>query len=119
MTDAILVDANVAVKWVLEEELSDRATALLADAIAARRRIVCPPHMPSEVVNAIYRRARRGDLTDAEVDEAVRTFEAFDLTSHGPPELYGRALAAARAHRLPTIYDSLYVALAALLDTPV
>jgi predicted nucleic acid-binding protein len=60
---AVVVDASVAVKWVLPEEHTDRAHALMAASTQARQRIVGPPHLTVEVVNAIYQRRRRGPPT--------------------------------------------------------
>ena len=50
---AVVVDASVAVKWVLPEEWTDRAQALMAASIQARQRLVGTPHLSIEVVNAI------------------------------------------------------------------
>ena len=57
---AVVVDASVAVKWVLPEAHTDCAQALMAASIQARQRLVGTPHLAIEVVNAIYQRRRRG-----------------------------------------------------------
>jgi predicted nucleic acid-binding protein len=118
---SVVVDASVAVKWVLPEEHTDRAHALMAASIEARQRLVGPPHLPVEVINAIYQRRRRGEpaqrLSEAEADQAVARFFAFPLELVYPPTLYAQAFGFARTHHLSNIYDSAYVVLAELLAT--
>jgi predicted nucleic acid-binding protein len=116
MSNVDVVDASVAIKWLVPEELSDRAHSLLTDHRQLRRRFVGPPHLHSEVANALHQRMRRRDLTASEVDAAVDTLIAFDVQAVGPPDLYRRALTLARAHQLPGVYDTLYVALAEMLE---
>ena len=117
----VVVDASVAVKWVLPEEHTDRAHALMTASIEARQRIVGPPHLPVEVSNAIYQRRRRGEpqqrLSEAEADQALARFLAFPLEFVHPPTLYSQAFAFARTHRLSNVYDSAYVVLAEFLAT--
>jgi len=118
---AVVVDASVAVKWVLPEEHTDRAHALMAASIQARQRIVSPPHLTVEVVNAIYQRRRRGALherlSEAEADQALARFLAFPLALLNPTPLYQQAFAFARIHGLSNVYDSAYVVLAQFLNT--
>jgi predicted nucleic acid-binding protein len=118
---AVVVDASVAVKWVLPEARTDRAQALMAASIQARQRLVGTPHLAIEVVNAIFQRRRRGPpeerLSEAEADQALARFLAFPLELLSPASLYEQAFAFARTHRLSNVYDSAYVVLAQLLNT--
>ncbi|HUZ03271.1 MAG TPA: type II toxin-antitoxin system VapC family toxin [Thermomicrobiaceae bacterium] len=118
-----LVDASVAIKWVLPEEYAEQAVKLRGDSLAVGDQMVYPPHMTSEVMNAIYRRTWRGDpgvrLTLEEADDAAAAFLSLSIRQIRSPRLYQRAWMLAHSYRIPTIYDSLYVALAELLDTPV
>src|SRR5438132_1080829 len=57
----VVVDANVAVKWVLEEEHSDRAQKLFEDVVSAHDRLIGPPILISEVVSVIFQRRRSRD----------------------------------------------------------
>lgn len=112
MTDLEVVDASVAVKWVIEEDYSAQADELLRSASRNRTRIVGPPLLRIEVTNAIFQRRRRGDLTLAEADDAVARFLGIDLDIETPPDLIPRAYAFARDHQLKSIYDCLYAVLA-------
>jgi predicted nucleic acid-binding protein len=117
MNQAIVVDASVAVKWLLDEDLTDRARALLVSAHRARLPVLAPPHLPSEVTNTIHQRFRRKDITETEAEEALAKFLGLPVRLLGPVDLYRRALAFAREHRLGDTYDSLYVVLAEILDS--
>lgn len=111
-------DASVAVKWVVLEEHTDEALALLATSADEGRWLIGPPHLPGEVANAIYQRWRSTDpakhLDSTQADEALARFLAITIDLLNPPNLYISALAFARTHRLPSMYDSVYVTLAQL-----
>lgn len=117
MNHAVVVDANVAIKWVVHEEHTEQARALLADSARALRPIVAPPHLPVEVTNAIYQKLSRRDLTNDEAEEALARFFQFRIELVAPPDLYQSAFAFARAYNLQNSYDSIYVVLARWLDT--
>ena len=61
-----VIDASVAIKWVCEEEGSDRAAALLDG-----RPLAAPSFWLVEAANALWRRARQGELATAEADERI------------------------------------------------
>lgn len=123
MTAIVLVDASVAIKWVVAETESSQAAALLYDAVQAQHRIVGPPHLKSEVINAVYRRTLRGRPEEGQLAfslaaEAVAAFLSFPLTILEPAELYQQGFQLAHRFGLRTICDSLYIALAVLLEAP-
>jgi predicted nucleic acid-binding protein len=112
----VVADASVALKWVLDEDFSDRAEALFNDTVGQGLPIFAPPHLTSEVTNALYRRSLRREhaITAQVADEALITFLSFPIRLMTPANLYPEALRFARAHRVGSIYDSLYVVLAQL-----
>ncbi len=104
----MIIDASVAVKWFIPEADSDRAIALVAD-----RRLRAPPLLLTEVGNAIWKKLRRGDLTER-FDLLARHAELQDLV-----EIVGGrdAELATRAFELSlmldhAIYDCVYLAMA-------
>ncbi len=108
----VVVDASLAVGWVVTEEHSNAARLLLQDWQARTMRRVVPGWFAAEVANVLYRRIRRQELTlqraqaglDAILDEVV----AVDV---GPAHAK-RAMELALACGLPASYDALYLALA-------
>jgi predicted nucleic acid-binding protein len=120
MNHAVVVDASVALKWVVFEEFTDHARALYHDALLDHRPILVPPHFPSEATSALYQRTRTRQparaLTEDEAYEALTWLSRFPLAAAGSANLYERGFLFARDHRLPSLYDSLYVVLAQLLN---
>lgn len=81
--------------------------------------LVAPPHLPSEVVSAIYRRYRAADLTEFEAEEAIVTLAELPIELLYPPNLPVQALAIARELNLSTTYDAFYIALSEILGCEV
>src|SRR3990170_4404672 len=109
----VVVDASVAVKWLIGEDFSWEAQALYEAAGRARLRIVAPPHFPGEVLNALYQRTRRRGpayrIPEARAEQLAAGFLRLGVEVESPEDLYLTAFRFARAQRLPSIYDALYV----------
>lgn len=103
----IVVDASVAVKWVIPEVLSDQAGSLRGRA----DRLLAPDLLLPEAANALWKKLTRREITAREAAQAIDLLMAsgLDLRPSGP--LLGRALALARRLRHP-VYDCIYLALA-------
>jgi len=118
MNHAVVVDASVAVKWVLDEEFTEQARAVLRDSV--RRPIVAPPHLTSEVTNALHQRVRVADrekrISEPQSQEALALFLSFRIEFQAPATLYQQSLAFAQINRLSHTYDSLYVILAQMVN---
>jgi len=117
MNRPVVVDASVAVKWVVEEDYSDRAEELYAASLQFRYPVLAPSLMPNEVANAIYQRLRQGKLSELDATDAIARFLGFTFTLMAPAELPRPCICVARMHGLKSIYDSLYVLLAQQLGT--
>jgi len=109
----VVIDANVAVKWYVVEDGSRKAVALLdADDLL----FLAPDIFLAEVVNALLRQARHGQLTEDALGRALHDldFSAPELVASA--RLMDRAVVIAKALGHP-IYDCLYLALAERWDT--
>ena len=109
-TDAskAVVDASVAVKWLVNEPGRDAALALLA----GEAELVAPDELTSEVGNAIWAKARRKLLTPDEAREVLASFlTAMPVRLVDARVLLPAALDIAIRLEHP-IYDCLYLALA-------
>ncbi len=62
MSGVVVVDASLAVKWLVEEEDSDKAHALLESWVVEDVTRIAPSLMPFEVANVLHRRVIRGDF---------------------------------------------------------
>ena len=114
MRNAVVVDASIAIKWVLEESDSDRAEALLTEWNDKGISIYAPNLLVYEITNALYRKAHKGEITLDRAKEALADISLaeidFDFSSDFA--LSTRAIELANHFSLPATYDSHYLALA-------
>ncbi len=61
-----VLDSNVALKWVLREDNSDKARQLRADVQQQVHELLAPDVFPIEVAHALARSERRGIITPAQ-----------------------------------------------------
>ena len=109
----ICVDASIAVKWILDEERSDRARALYSAAVQTSESIVAPPLLPLELTNILRQRMRTRDgLSLDAATQHLDDFLALRIELHNPVGLHFQALVLADALGLPATYDAHYLALA-------
>ncbi|MFZ0610404.1 MAG: type II toxin-antitoxin system VapC family toxin [Xanthobacteraceae bacterium] len=104
---ALVVDASVAVKWVVPEVGSERATAIRA----MDEDLIAPSLVYAEIGNAIWRAVLRGEMTAPEARQQLRAAVAHYRHIVPLQDLADDALALATRLRHP-IYDCFYLALA-------
>ena len=92
MNGTVVVDASLAVKWLVEEDDSDKAHAALQSWVAQDITRIAPHLMPFEVANAIHRRVLRGELSVGDSARMITWLLASRLEFHQPPDLHSRAL---------------------------
>jgi predicted nucleic acid-binding protein len=109
-----VVDASTALKWVLQEDGSEAAAALLDG-----RPLHVPTLLFAEVGNALWSAVRRGRLTPAEAADALHLVGSAPLRlPAGEVALANRALELALLLDHP-VYDCIYLALALQHEVPV
>lgn len=108
----LVVDASIAVKWLIEETDSKDADALKAHDLAA------PSLIRVEIANTLATLQRRGALTTQYAQEAFLLFQSSPVRIVEPDEmLEGSAMALALQLGHP-VYDCLYLATARRLQAP-
>ena len=108
----LVVDASVAIKWLLPEEHSEAAYSLLG-----RFDLRAPDLLWAESGNILWKKWRRNELTSEEVEEILPDLRRFPLRVVPSEPLCDLAWdVASRFDR--TFYDSLYLALAASDSCP-
>lgn len=108
-----VVDASVAVKWVIEEDHSAKAALLLE--IDSRH---APDLWRAEAVNALWSKVFHGDLSAADAEERMTVLLRAPVIGTQITDLMPRAFMISVSCRA-TMYDSLYVALAEARDIPI
>lgn len=101
----IVVDASVALKWVLDEPGSEAAQSLRSE------ELIAPSLWLVEAANVLWLRARRGQISSTEARE--RLTELFNApVASGAIELDLGAAADLAATLGHPVYDCLYLAMA-------
>ncbi len=114
MKKTVIVDANIAIKWVLNEEDSSTALALLNDWNKNGIMMLAPFLFTYEVTNVLYQNMRKGKIN---LDQAKRALIevlslGIELEFFDHSALSKRALELAHRFNLPATYDPHYLALA-------
>ena len=108
----IVVDASAILELLLRTPLGSRVeTRLFQDG----GDLHAPHLLDVEVVQALRRLVRGGDLTRARAEEAIADLDDLNLRRYGHTQLIGRAW---ELRNNVTAYDAMYVALAEGLDAP-
>jgi predicted nucleic acid-binding protein len=108
----VVVDASVAVKWVLTESGSNAAVALRAE------EMIAPSFWLVEAANALWRSARAGEITAGEADAFLQGLLNAPVASI-PVEPHITAALRLAIELGHPIYDCLYLAVALHHDTHV
>ena len=112
MSGFVVVDASLAVKWLVEENDSDKAHAVLQSWVAQDITRIAPHLMPFEVANALHLRVLRGELNLGDGIRMIARLLESRLELHHPPGLHVRALQLASQLKQVAAYDTHYLALA-------
>ena len=103
--ERLIVDASVAIKWVAPEPDSVRA------AVLRNHHLIAPDLFFSECANILWKKRRRGDLTDEQTSAAARILERADLVIVASKGYLARAVSIAVDLDHPA-YDAIYLAVA-------
>jgi predicted nucleic acid-binding protein len=103
-----VVDASVAVKWFLPEELATEARQLLAP----EYQLLAPDLLWAELGNVLWKKHRRRELDQRTASRLLHDFSGVPIEFHGSERWTEAALDLAIRHTV-SVYDGLYLALAA------
>ena len=112
MSGSVVVDASLAVKWLVEEDDSNKAHAILQSWVAQDITRIAPYLMPFEVANVLHRRVLRGELNVGDSTRMIERLLESRLELQQPPGLHVRALQLASQLNQSAAYDAHYLALA-------
>jgi predicted nucleic acid-binding protein len=102
----LVIDASVALKWVVEEEGTPQALAL-----RQRAKLIAPELLVAECANILWKKVRRDELSKEEALLAARLLQAAEIELLPTRSLLEAATRIAIELDHPA-YDCLYLALA-------
>ena len=102
-----VIDASVAVKWLIFEELSDRAVALAR----SNNHFIAPRMIMTEVANALARKAIQGAMSSQDAKQQFAKLPYFFDEIASVDDVVANALHNACQFRHP-VYDMVYVEVA-------
>ena len=100
----MIVDASVAIKWLVVEEQTD-----LANGLAARHRLIAPDLIVGEIANAIWKKWARGELSGVPARLPLVLDMLDEILPLGPFAYRAAELAIELNH---PAYDCFYLAMA-------
>ena len=103
----LVIDASVAVKWLIAEEDSDAAR----DLVEGGDEMHAPRLMASEIANALWRKARLGEIERGEAGAMIATVPEMPVHWGADEEICADGIRLALALDRP-VYDCMYLALA-------
>ncbi len=107
-----VIDASVACRFLLVEDLSDKAERVLRGFLMGELDLVAPELVTYEVGNSLWKAVGQGILDQAEAKKVFSYFLGLGLTSNDELEEDQHIEALVLGVRLrATYYDSAYVAL--------
>ena len=102
----LVIDASIAVKWVVEEDGTPQALAL-----RQRAKLIAPELLVAECANILWKKVRRRELSKDEAVLASRLLQAAEIELQSTRSLLEPATRIAIELDHPA-YDCLYIALA-------
>jgi predicted nucleic acid-binding protein len=107
----LVVDASVALKWVVAESGTDEANGLLSGRSSGELSLVAPAHLLGEVGNGLRKRVAQRLLSVADALLAMDAIAEIGLDLISDGERWRQTLRGAFSWEVTT-YDAIYVLLA-------
>jgi predicted nucleic acid-binding protein len=104
--EALVIDASVAVKWLIQEDGTSQALAL-----RRRAKLIAPDLLTAECANIFWKKVQRGELSRDEALLAARLLQAAEIELAPTRSLMEAATRIAIELDHPA-YDCLYLAVA-------
>jgi predicted nucleic acid-binding protein len=108
--NTLVIDASIAVKWVVEEEGTEEALIL-----RRRAKLVAPELLTAECANILWKKCQRDKLSKEEAFVAAQFLQAADI-EFLPTRLLLESAARIAVEIDHPAYDCLYLALASERD---
>ena len=92
MSGFVVVDASLAFKWLVREEYTDKALAILREWDNEKVTPAAPHLLPFEVLNALHKRVTRGELSIEGAIDLIGNLLTSQIELYQPWNLHGKGL---------------------------
>jgi predicted nucleic acid-binding protein len=116
VSGVVVIDASLAVKWLVREVHSDKAYALARSWAREEVYPMAPYLMPVEVANALYRRVIREEVSLQEATSLLDALLSTGIELREPPSVHVKAMELAAELKQDAVHDAHYLALAEALN---
>ena len=116
MNAYVVVDASLAIKWVLKEPYADEALTLASEWASTETRPAGDMVLLAEATNVLHRRAALGHISPSQAKQLLAGLLNMGIEVRESPQLHFRALELAQELQTPAVYDTHYLALADILE---
>ncbi len=115
MTNFVVIDASLALKWILPEPETEEAFAMGDRWLNEGIRVTGPSLLIEEATNVLHRRTLTGQISRAMAKERLVALFNVGVQIEESPNIHLHALELAQDLGLAATYDAHYLALADLL----
>jgi predicted nucleic acid-binding protein len=112
----VVVDASLAIKWVLNEPYTEQALALADEWATAGIRPSAPCLLLVEATNVLHRRAMLGHISLSQARELLAGLLDMGIEIRESPQIHLRAMELAQELARPAVYDTHYLAVSDILE---
>jgi predicted nucleic acid-binding protein len=116
VSGVVVVDASLAVKWLVREVHTEKAHALARSWARQEVYPMAPFLMPVEVANALYRRVIRKEISLQEATSLLDGLLSTGIELREPARVHVKAMELAEELKQDAVYDAHYLALAEALS---
>ncbi len=110
MSNKLVVDSSVAIKWFLPEIGSEAARRILESYQKGETALLAPDLLYAELGNIVWKKCRSQQLEVEEASEILDSLRLIEISTSAAFELMPKAFEIASRYQR-TVYDSLYLAL--------
>ena len=115
----IIIDASVAIKWYVRDEVdAEKAIEMLFDYENGKINLIAPALFYYETANAVNTAVLRKRITEYEGQDIIKDLMATDLITIAEAKLIPSAYFYARKYNI-SVYDASYLAAAKEHNTPI
>ncbi len=118
MTSSVCVDASFIIRTLVPGHFSDEAEALLATWLRDQTPLIAPSLLQFEVTSVLRRLVALKEITVARGDEAFAQFLRIPIRLSSRRAIFPLAWRFAKELNRPRAYDTAYLALAQLTNSP-